>query len=147
MKKLKKAEKVKNLKEKVKELAYVKFVEVQDHYNYVISQMEELSSQKEHMEKSFVDRCQNGTFYPDEIWGIRVEISRMEQELEEIEKRRKALEAELEDIKEELMKKNTDLRMAEVLVEKRKKALKEARLKAEQKEIDERATLMFVRAT
>jgi len=147
MKKLKKAEKVKDLKEKIKELAYAKLMEVQNRYMSVVSKMEDLSSHKKEMERSFVDKCKNGTFYPEEIWGIRMEITRIEQELEEIERYRKTLESELDALKEELMIKNMDLRMAEVLVEKRKKALKEACLKVEQKEIDERAALMFVRAT
>jgi len=144
---LKKAEKVKNLRERIKDLAYAKFVEVQDKHLSVVETINCIARRKQKLEDLFRKKCSDGSLYLEELWGVRMELSSMEEELEEMQKYKCELEEQLNELRQELLNKNLDLKLAERMVERKKEGLRKEILRDQQKELDERAMLMFARST
>jgi len=144
---LKKAEKVRGLREKIKDLAYAKFVEVQDKHLSAVETINYIARRKQKLEELFRKKCSDESLYLEELWRVRMELSSMEEELEEMLKYKCELEEQLNALRQELLKKNLDLKLAERMVERKKEGLRKEILRDQQKELDERAMLMFVRST
>lgn len=142
-KKVKKLERIKEIREKLRDATRAKLNEAENRKKALVGRVSELGNRKHAAIVTFRNICGSGSTTTEELWWIRENIDCLENEIEEIEHSIGEADKEMEIIVGELVKKHNDVKLTEELLEDSNKELSKQLIKGEQKELDERAIMVF----
>lgn len=142
-KKAKKLERIKEIREKLRDATRAKLNEAEDRKRVLLGQASDLGNKKEAALEIFRDVCWHGHTTTEELWWIRDNIDSLEKEIGETEHLIDEVNKDMESIMADLIKKHGSVKLAEAFLENSNKELRKQLLKDEQKELDEHALMIF----
>ncbi len=142
-KKVKKLQRIKDLREKIRDQARIRLEEVQEKKRSLKEKSLDLGCRREGVMGLFRNKCGNGNITTEELWWIRDDIDFLEENIREVDRLIVEVSEDAESIREDLRKKHGDVKLAGIFLENSNRELRKQLLKDEQKELDELILMSF----
>lgn len=142
-KKVRKLERIKDIREKLRDETRARLGEAEDRKKILLGQVSDLGNKKDAALENFRDVCGHGHTTTEELWWIRDNIDSLEKEIGETEHLIDEVNKDMESIMADLVRKHGSVKLAEAFLEDSSRELRKQLLKDEQKELDERALMIF----
>ncbi len=142
-KKLKKLQRLKDLREKIRDEVRIRLEEVEEKKRSLQEKSLDLECRWEGAMGLFRNRCGNGNITTEELWWIRDDIDSLEDNIREVDGLIVEVSEDAESIREDLRKKHSDVKLTEVFLENSNREIRKQLLKDEQKELDELILMSF----
>jgi len=144
-KKIKRLEKLRHIKDRLKEEAKVRVSDQRQKEVLLEKQSEVLETKREKNITLFMEKSSGGVITPDELWCLRADIDSIEEEIREIGEAMEKTRREMDVLQEDLISKNRDTRLTEALLEVHKSERRREIIDFEQKELDDLVCMKFTK--
>lgn len=142
-KKIKKLQRLKGIREKIRDEVRIRLEEVEEKKRTLQERSRDLGCRWEGAMGTFKSKCGEGNITTEELWWIRDDIDSLEADIKEVDRLMEEVSSDAENIREDLRKKHSEVKLAGIFLENTSRELHKQILKEEQKELDELTIISF----